>query len=96
MIAEYQLTDRGDGKFSAPSWIVSGGFIPNPVNNTLMGFYTGVIPDGTVLLTVTQAKVRAVTIHDLVQMRNVDTDELLSDAEVETMVQNIIDKNDQS
>jgi len=96
MIVEYMLTKMEDGRVMAPAWLSSGGFITNPDDKTFMGFCHDLVnrefyvPDAVVILTTVQAKARAVAIHALYPIAK-EVGGVMTNAEVETMVQAIID-----
>ena len=96
MILEYKMDRNSDGCLCVPTWIECGGFVNNPDNFTFIGFSPAIreykIPDSADILTVQQAKDRALAIHALYPMKNV-SGEIMTDAQVNEMVQSIVDSN---
>jgi len=86
MIVEYIQGTNVDGKFGTPSWVTNGGYAPNPVDDTLIGFVAAEaeLPDETVVLTEQELIDRMVAI-------GMDDK---TDAEVATIAQQLIDQQD--
>jgi hypothetical protein len=97
MIIEYKMDRDFDGRLRVPSWIESGGFLPNAGDYTFIGFSPSVreykIPDSVTTLTATEAKSRSQTIHSTSPYKHFDGSDMTTE-EVDTYVQNIIDEND--
>ena len=97
MILEYKLHRFEDGKTGAPPWVECGGFLPNNGDFTLIGFSPSIheyyIPDSVDSKTVEELKARSLAIHEVTPYRN-DDGSFMTEAEVEAMVQSIVDIND--
>mgnify|MGYP000442003027 CR=1 FL=1 len=96
MILEYKLDIDFDGKLRTPAWISCGGFFKNS-SNTLVGFNPSnveyKVPDNVVVLSVAQLKTRVLGLHSITPYLD-DEGEALDNASVESMVDDILSKND--
>ena len=99
MIIEYKLQLNSDHTLVTPSWVENGGYVPNPDTHTLMGFTQSesnreyYLPDSVVVLTTSEAKARAIAIAEQYPMSDPDGN-VMTDAEIEVMIQSIIEDND--
>ena len=96
MIIEYK-NHRDGNRVQKPEWIENGGFLHNAGDFTLIGFSPSVheyyIPDSVVIYTVEELKQRSLDIHDVTPYHNPDGS-VMTDQEVEDMVQHVVDDND--
>ena len=97
MILEYKQDRSVGGAKITPHWVECGGFMPNTSNFTFIGFSPSVreykIPDSAIRLTVQECKDRMLSIHAQTPIRDIDDVEM-TNAEVEAMVDAIINDND--
>jgi len=90
-ILEYKLHASANGMF-CPPWIKDGGYWNNPDDYTLVGVASDpneyYIPDTVTKLTVAELKTRQLAIHAKYPMREPHADDDMTNAEVETAVDN--------
>jgi len=90
-ILEYKLHASAKGML-CPPWIKDGGYWNNPDDYTLVGIASDpneyYIPDTVTKLTLAELKTRQLAIHAKYPMRELDADDDMTNAEVETAVDN--------
>lgn len=106
MILEYKLerfADRSQGEMYTPGWVSNGGHLQDPDDFTMMGFAPSVrpykIPDSVKVMTLAEAKARAVGIHARYPFRVLSAGpgglgDVMTQQQVEDMVATIVSAND--
>lgn len=90
-ILEYKLHASANGMI-CPPFIENGGYWSNPDDYTLIGVASDpneyYIPDTVTKLTLAELKTRTLAIHAKYPMRGPNEDDDMTNAEVETMIDN--------
>jgi hypothetical protein len=98
MILEYKSELNYDGQLCPPPWVKIPGYFQDPDTFTLIGFSPSIreykIPDTVTKLTLQEAIDRVLDINTRYPMKKIDTEVFYTDAEIETMVIDVVNMFD--